>query len=443
MTKFIGVMDKDVNAMIFDDQEFDRAANYYSDKLINDHAWRKKMYKKHHHDLKEYYVACAKFRKLPFAKMTDKHIVREVKRITMMQEKVRVFGVMLNGLVLDGRGHLTNKLQNELESFIGDSKELKKYWPILTQVTKLSFRQKKDLAVAKLAAKKISYGEALKQLKNIHKKYEWLDYMYYGPAINFESFEQEYKAAKKKNNHLTLEQDLIDIAQKQWKIMQQLKFNSRAKHLVKIAQTVLWQKAWRKDVEYHGFYSYEPMLKEMAKRKKEADWRNILYLFPWEFENFVFRNKPSLGEIKKRRAFSVLVVSGLKNIKMMTGKSAKNYYKTLNLSRSNSKTTEISGQTAYQGFARGTVRLIFVPKDMEKMRQGDILVSQATSPDLISAMKKASAIVTNTGGLICHAAITARELKIPCVVGTNNATDIFKDGDRVEVDAHKGIIRKI
>ena len=58
-------------------------------------------------------------------------------------------------------------------------------------------------------------------------------------------------------------------------------------------------------------------------------------------------------------------------------------------------------------------------------------------------MKIAGAIVTNTGGLICHAAITSRELKLPCIVGTGNATLIFRDGDLVEVNATKGIIRKL
>jgi len=86
----------------------------------------------------------------------------------------------------------------------------------------------------------------------------------------------------------------------------------------------------------------------------------------------------------------------------------------------------------------------FLQRDVgEKVEKGDILVSQATSPDLLPAMRKAGAMVTNTGGLICHAAITSRELKIPCIVGTKNATYIFKDGDRVEVDATKGIVRKI
>ena len=77
------------------------------------------------------------------------------------------------------------------------------------------------------------------------------------------------------------------------------------------------------------------------------------------------------------------------------------------------------------------------------MKTGDILLSQATSPDLLPVMKKAAAIVTNTGGLICHAAIISREMRIPCIVGTGNATLIFKDGDIVEVDANKGIVRKM
>jgi len=58
-------------------------------------------------------------------------------------------------------------------------------------------------------------------------------------------------------------------------------------------------------------------------------------------------------------------------------------------------------------------------------------------------MKKAKAIITDEGGVTCHAAITARELKIPCIIGTKIATKVLKDGDRVEVDAEKGLVRKV
>jgi len=66
-----------------------------------------------------------------------------------------------------------------------------------------------------------------------------------------------------------------------------------------------------------------------------------------------------------------------------------------------------------------------------------------TTPDFVPAMKLAAAFVTDEGGIGCHAAILARELKVPCVIGTRFATQVFKDGDMVEVDAEKGIVKKI
>lgn len=84
-----------------------------------------------------------------------------------------------------------------------------------------------------------------------------------------------------------------------------------------------------------------------------------------------------------------------------------------------------------------------VQKSMAEMEDGEILVSQTTDPELLPAMKKASAIVTDIGGLLSHSAITSRELGIPCVIDTKNASKILKTGDFVEVDAEKGIVKII
>ena len=78
-----------------------------------------------------------------------------------------------------------------------------------------------------------------------------------------------------------------------------------------------------------------------------------------------------------------------------------------------------------------------------KMPQGNVLVADTTGPELLLACKKASAILTNQGGMMSHAAIVSRELNIPCIVGLKTVTDLLKDGDMVEVDAEKGIVRKI
>jgi pyruvate,water dikinase len=80
-------------------------------------------------------------------------------------------------------------------------------------------------------------------------------------------------------------------------------------------------------------------------------------------------------------------------------------------------------------------------KQIYSIQKGEILVSPMTMPDFLPAMKKAAAFVTDEGGMACHAAIVAREIKKPCVVGTKNATKILKDGDLVEVDANNGVVR--
>lgn len=105
------------------------------------------------------------------------------------------------------------------------------------------------------------------------------------------------------------------------------------------------------------------------------------------------------------------------------------------------QTGTVRGQTAYPGRVRGTARLVLT-NDWKKIRfsKGDILVASATNPVLVPLMRKAGAIVTDEGGVTCHAAIISRELKIPCVIGTRTATRQLQDGDLVDVDARHGSI---
>lgn len=112
-------------------------------------------------------------------------------------------------------------------------------------------------------------------------------------------------------------------------------------------------------------------------------------------------------------------------------------------------TAEIKGVSANKGKVRGRVKLMVYRYDsfdkvkhmIEEMHAGDILVADTTSPELLPACKKASAILTNQGGLLSHAAIVSRELNIPCIVGLGKVTHLVKDDDLVEVDADKGIVR--
>ncbi|MDI9610060.1 MAG: pyruvate, water dikinase [Archaeoglobales archaeon] len=100
----------------------------------------------------------------------------------------------------------------------------------------------------------------------------------------------------------------------------------------------------------------------------------------------------------------------------------------------------LKGLGASPGLAVGEVRIVQSEKDISKVREGDILVAVMTTPDMVPAMKRASAIVTDEGGMTCHAAIVSRELGVPAVVGTKNATEVLKDGMVVTVDGEKGMV---
>ena len=105
------------------------------------------------------------------------------------------------------------------------------------------------------------------------------------------------------------------------------------------------------------------------------------------------------------------------------------------------RTNTIKGQTAFKGIARGKVFILKSVSNSHKIKKGNILVSPMTTPDMLSAMQKAAAIVTDEGGITCHAAIVAREMKKPCIIGTKVATKVLKNGDIVEVDAEKGVVK--
>ena len=105
--------------------------------------------------------------------------------------------------------------------------------------------------------------------------------------------------------------------------------------------------------------------------------------------------------------------------------------------------TEFKGLIAAKGKVTGRVKIILKAHDMINMDEGDILVSSMTRPEMLPAMKQAKAIITDEGGITCHAAIVSREMGIPCIIGTKVATKVLHDGDIVEVDANLGIVRII
>ncbi len=100
----------------------------------------------------------------------------------------------------------------------------------------------------------------------------------------------------------------------------------------------------------------------------------------------------------------------------------------------------LEGLAASNGVAFGSVKIIKDLKDLNKIKAGDILVTKMTNPDMVVTMQRAKAIVTDEGGLTAHAAIVSREIGLPCVVGTKNATSVLREGSIVTVDGTNGKI---
>ncbi len=106
------------------------------------------------------------------------------------------------------------------------------------------------------------------------------------------------------------------------------------------------------------------------------------------------------------------------------------------------RTIVTKGLGASPGMASGAVKIIKSTDELDKIEEGDILVTVMTTPDMVPAMKRADGIITDEGGVTCHAAIVSRELGIPCVVGTGKATKILKENEIVTLDGNKGIVYK-
>ncbi len=186
-------------------------------------------------------------------------------------------------------------------------------------------------------------------------------------------------------------------------------------------------------LEYSRFIGYlQPFLKELAKTLG-LSYEELIQLTTEE----ILKRKFNKQDIKKRaKGVGYLVVEGHGFI--LVGRQVKE----LATEKGWSEVKILHGRTGFPGLVKGRVKKVN-PYIYEKIRKGDIIVTGMTTPEIVPFLKKVRAIVTDEGGVTAHAAIISREFKIPCVLGTKIATQALNDGDLVEVDATKGIVRKL
>lgn len=340
---------------------------------------------------------------------------------------------------------------------------------ILTTPAELSFAQKETISLLNLLEqvqtdKKLldlfSDGEINKILNDLpsykifNKSFEkhfqsfcWLPFMYVGPAWKKEYFIESLKGLVrqkvKANQQLKiLKEKMLETKKLQNKYTKDLAVHQDFQLLFEVARGFVYSKSYRKDAMYYSCFVLDKLLREVARRTYLSIVQ-VRRVFPWEMKDLLLGKGPNAHQLNERK-FAVQYSADNAARRTFEGERARAFVKNIGfVEQKKEQVKNILGDCASVGKVRGVVKIVDTPADMNKMAKGNILVSYATSPDIMPAIRKAAAIVTDLGGIICHAAIVSRELHIPCVVGTKLATQILKDGDLVEVDATHGIIRLI
>lgn len=211
--------------------------------------------------------------------------------------------------------------------------------------------------------------------------------------------------------------------------------------LIETTRELVYFRTFRTDIQWKiGYYVY-PLFQEIASRTKISieDFHNLTF-----FEISSFLDGAILDKLlitKRKHRYAMIVDHG--KINYYYDEKKIDEIKRMVETKIEDKIKKLKGSTASPGVVRGKVKIIHNVGELSKIKVGDILITSMTKPDYIVAMEKAAAFVTDEGGILCHAAIISREMNKPCIIGTEKATKVFKDGDLVEVDATNGIVRKI
>ncbi|MFA6524783.1 MAG: PEP-utilizing enzyme [Patescibacteria group bacterium] len=290
--------------------------------------------------------------------------------------------------------------------------------------------------------------EILKLIQYHYVKYHYVKFMWIGKDGIY-TFDYYLKELVKLVGEGINTSEIIKKEKKEYKdlilkrniLIKRLKIKNPWKTIFASWSDFMITKIYRRFAQIYAIYNMQPVLGEIARRLDISLMQARFMLKSEVRDALIGGEKPDKKELQQRTRFCVYYVEkGIE--KVFTGNTAKKLAEKTKMAI-DEEITEIQGQCGCVGRGKGTVRIIIRASDMNKMKNGDVLVSIATDPDIMPAMRKASAIVTEQGGVTSHAAIIARELGIPCVIGTKIVTKILKDGDLVEVDATKGVVRKL
>jgi len=211
------------------------------------------------------------------------------------------------------------------------------------------------------------------------------------------------------------------------------------KKVARLLQTAVYIRTARLEWLNQACFSARPFLVLIAN-KLQISFEDLIYLLPEEIYVGVNEGIIKNDLISERKNGYALISDEINDCLLITGNELKNIKNKYSVKV---ESNIIKGLVACKGNVKGIVVIVKDRSEISKVQEGNILVTPLTTPDFIIGMKKSAAVITDLGGMTSHAAIVARELKKPCIVGTKIATKVLKDGDMVEVDADNGVVKII
>lgn len=269
------------------------------------------------------------------------------------------------------------------------------------------------------------------------QEYSWLRNSYSNVEVLPVSFFEERKKELMPDLRAHVEGKLREAAARKEEVIQEFGLDEETRAIAEnLAEALMWQDARKKEVWVY-LYHTNLLLKELARRSgipyeslEESDAEEVLGM-------------ARAGEFNPRtQPFAIFVGQ---EYQFFSGEEAERLWDIYAVDK-NDAITELRGTVASRstnGPIRGRVKIVHDPFAADNFKEGAILVAPMTAAEYVFLMKKASAIVTDVGGLTSHAAVVSRELGKPCIIGTKYATQFLKDGDEIEVDTEKGVVRKI
>ncbi len=473
-SKFLCVYENGMCAILFIKKEFEAVGKEMLDKLVSDPGWGEKYNQSAREGVKKFWHQTEELAKINMGRFSDKQLGKIYADFHDKYQKLHILHCVQTYTDL-GEGYLSKYLLDYFKNRVDTKKHrLGDIFAVLTTPTEEGNQTKEykdlikilDYIIKKPKLKKYFKETETRliienlpkldktldnQLTKHVKDYGWIGYGSVGPGWGKPYFIDIFQSLIRQNAKpqallKKIEEEHQTIIKKQREYIKKFKIDKRHQEIFEAAQGLVYTKGLRKDSMFFSFSIIENLYREIGKRHY-LSVNQIRYLYPHELKDLLLKNKQvSAVTLNSRYQYSIYYNHEQSKITLLEGEEAKKFLKQFNIIKENlTDIKTLQGDTATSGRAKGKVKIVNFTEDMKGMQKGNILVSTATSPDLVPALKQAAAIVTDTGGITSHAAIISRELGIPCIVGTKIATKVLQDGDLVDVDATHGkvvIIKK-